>query len=481
MRPSIRILLVEDDEDDVIIARDYLSGIDTFTFEVVWEPRVANARLRVLQERFDMMLVDYHLGGENGLELVRFVHDLGIRIPAIILTGQNNLNVDIDASRSGASDYLVKSDLNSYLLERSIRYALSQHKIIRELDEQERKYRSLFERSIDPILLASTAFRLTDVNKSFSALFGYSEDEVKVMNLRQLFDDPADFERYQANLSETEPIKDFEAKLLTRNGEAKHCLLNCIYIPHPTKELCCFQCIVHDLTLHKKAENDMIIAERLSLTGRLARTIAHEVRNPLTNLSLALDQLRRELPRESESGILYTGIIERNANRIEQLVGEMLRSSKPRELNLQLVEVKDIINTAVRLAIDRINLNQIALKVNVGEDLPKVLVDHEKIEVALLNILINAIEAVPRETGVLVISTRHSANKITIAVADNGRGIAPEDVGKLFDPFFTGKPNGLGLGLTSARNILSSHCAEVDVESTLGAGTTFNVHFYLPS
>lgn len=480
MKPTVRVLLVEDDEDDVIIAQEYLSRIETFAFDVVWEPSIAEARSKVLSNVYDIFLVDYHLGGENGLDLVRFLHDRGILTPSIILTGQNNLNIDIDASRSGAADYLVKSELNSSLLERSIRYALSQSKIIRELDEKEKKYRSLFERSIDPILLATRTLELTDVNDSFVKMFGYEAAEVRGKNLKMLFASDDDFERYCCSLSETEQIKDFEVKLTTRTGEVKECLLNCVYIPHPSEELCCFQCIVHDLTMRKQAEKDLLIAERLSLTGKLARTIAHEVRNPLTNLSLALDQLRRELPDDNESGKLYGDIIERNANRIEQLVGEMLRSSKPKELNLELTPIPDILNDTIRLAIDRIKLNQLKLEVEIEDNLPKVLVDRDKIQVALLNIIINATEAMPPESGVLRITASCAERVITISISDNGKGIEQEDIGKLFDPFFTGKQSGMGLGLTSTKNILNSHCAKVDVESKVGSGTTFHVRFQLP-
>jgi PAS domain S-box-containing protein len=480
MKPTIKVLLVEDDEDDVILAKEYLSGIDTFDFDVLWEPSTVSARRRAVAETFDLYLIDYHLGGENGLELVRFLHDNKILAPAIILTGQNSLNVDIDASRSGASDYLVKDSLTSSLLERSIRYALSQAKIIRELDEKERKYRSLFERSIDPILLATRGLKLTDANDAFVKMFDYTTSEIYGMSLQSLFNDPNEFIRYKASLSETELIKDFEVLLVTRSGETKETLLNCVYIPHPTSELCCFQCIVHDLTMRKQAEKDLLIAERLSLTGKLARTIAHEVRNPLTNLSLALDQLRRELPDNSESGTLYADIIERNSNRIEQLVGEMLKSSKPRELNLQLSTVAGIVDETLKLAIDRLNLNQVKLQVEVEPDLPKILVDPEKIQIALLNVIVNATEAMTMEKGKLLIRATRKAEMITVSVEDNGKGIAREDLGKLFDPFFTAKQSGMGLGLTSTKNILNSHCALIDVESEPGKGTTVNIRFKLP-
>ncbi|HTJ52975.1 MAG TPA: ATP-binding protein, partial [Cyclobacteriaceae bacterium] len=257
------------------------------------------------------------------------------------------------------------------------------------------------------------------------------------------------------------------------------CLINCVFIPDQSSEFCCYQGIVHDLSLRKQAEHDMLIAERLSLTGQIARTIAHEVRNPLTNLNLALDQLRGEMPSDNDSAKLYSDIIERNANRIEQLVGEMLNSSRPKELHLELNSVTQIIDDTIDLAIDRIRLNQIELKTNYPDDLPRILSDKDKIQVALLNIIINAIEAMEAGKGLLIIDGHVDNNILTITIEDNGKGISKTDLEKLFDPFFTGKKTGMGLGLTSTKNILNSHSAQVEVKSELNKGTTFSIHFKL--
>ncbi len=288
---KIKVLLIEDDEDDVLLIREYLAEVKNFDFEVSWEPDSLLARKRMLEGGHDIFLIDYRLGSENGLDLIKFIQDKGVLTPAIILTGQGDLKVDIDASSYGASDYLVKTELNPSMLERSIRYALSQSKIVRELDEKEKKYRTLFERSIDPIFLATDKLMLMDVNNSFLRFSGYSNVEGASMTINSIFAHVEDYDYFRKTLKEKEQIRDFEVFLVTKSGEKKACLLNCVFIPDQVSEFCCYQGIIHDLTLRKQAENDMLIAERLSLTGKIARTIAHEVRNPLTNLNLALDQL----------------------------------------------------------------------------------------------------------------------------------------------------------------------------------------------
>lgn len=476
---KIKVLLIEDDEDDVLLIREYLAEVKNFDFEVSWEPDSLLARKRMLEGGHDIFLIDYRLGSENGLDLIKFIQDKGVLTPAIILTGQGDLKVDIDASSYGASDYLVKTELNPSMLERSIRYALSQFKIVRELDEKEKKYRTLFERSIDPIFLATDKLMLMDVNNSFLRFSGYSNVEGTSMTINSIFANVEDYDYFRKTLQEKEQIRDFEVFLVTKSGEKKACLLNCVFIPDQVSGFCCYQGIIHDLTLRKQAENDMLIAERLSLTGKIARTIAHEVRNPLTNLNLALDQLRSEIPTDNESAKLYGDIIERNANRIEQLVSEMLNSSKPRQLQLELTAVSEIMNDTISLAIDRIKLSQMQLLTNYQDDLPRILADKSKIQIAFLNILINAIEAMTPGKGVLKIDISISGKILTVAISDNGKGMSALDLGKMFDPFFTGKQSGMGLGLTSTKNILNSHSAQIEVKSELNKGTTFYINFKL--
>ena len=108
MKPVVKILLIEDDEDDALLTREYLEEIDTYKFVITWEPNLANAKKAMLEGGHDIFLVDYRLGSENGLELIEFTYRKGVLTPSIVLTGQGDLEIDLSASRMGASDYLVK-------------------------------------------------------------------------------------------------------------------------------------------------------------------------------------------------------------------------------------------------------------------------------------------------------------------------------------------------------------------------------------
>lgn len=478
--PLIKVLLIEDDEDDVLLAKEYLGESRYYRFEVDWESNPKAAREKMANKQYNVFLIDYRLGSENGLDLIKFAQDNGVLVPCILLTGQGDLKVDIDASRYGAADYLVKTELNADILERSIRYALSQASVIRELDEKEKKYRSLFERSIDPIFLANEHLQLIDVNGSFMKYFSYTLPQAFELTVRDLFENESDYRYVYNTLTEIEQIRDYEVSMINKFGERKMVLLNCVFIPDQASDFCCYQGIIHDLTLRKKAEKDMLLAERLSMTGKIARTIAHEVRNPLTNLTLALDQLNDEITDKNDSVKLYSDIIQRNANRIEELIGEMLSSSRPRELDLELVPLEVIVEETLAMANDRINLNQIKLEKNIQTGLPRLLGDKEKLKIALLNIVINAIEAMPPGKGVLKVDLRLVDGVAVICVSDNGKGIEIDDLEKLFDPFYTNKEGGMGLGLTSTKNILNSHSATIEVKSKVNEGTTFCVYFKLP-
>lgn len=478
-RQKVNILLVEDDEDDVFLTRGYLSESNYFQFSVTWESSIDEAKKKILTKQYQVCLVDYRLGGSTGLDLIQFVKQNNLHMPVILLTGQGDQQVDLEAMRFGASDYLLKGELNAQTLERSIRYALTHAEAIKELDDKERRYRSLFERSIDPIFLANDDFQFIDANASMLGLFNCTHEEILNINLKNFFFSEHAFNDFKDTVGQNGQVKDFEAVLKNSQGQKFICLINCVFIHDLSSISCCYQGIIHDLTMRKKAERELLMAEKLLMTGKIARTIAHEVRNPLTNLNLALEQLKDEMP-GSKSTELYTGIISRNANRIEQLISEMLNSSRPKELHLELVPLEELIEDTITLVMDRINLNQMQLLREIERGLPKVLLDKEKIKIALLNILINAIEAMRPGEGILTIKAEHADRKVLVSIMDNGVGIPEEELDKMFDPFYTGKQGGMGLGLTSTQSILNSHNAGIDVNSKVGQGTTFRILFNLP-
>lgn len=218
--------------------------------------------------------------------------------------------------------------------------------------------------------------------------------------------------------------------------------------------------------------------EKFAASGRIARTIAHEVRNPLTNISLASEQLK-ETGTQTEETELLLGMIGRSVNRINQLVSDLLNSTRIEQLEYSPVNINQLLNEALELAQDRIELNHIKIEKYYDKGLSEILVDKEKIKLAFLNIIVNAIEAMKNDSGILEIRTFKQGDKYVIEFKDNGAGIDDETMQKLFEPYFTSKIKGNGLGLTHTQNIIINHKGSINVRSKTGQGSTFIVNLSL--
>ncbi|MFC5411593.1 PAS domain S-box protein [Larkinella bovis] len=474
----IRVLLVEDDEDDFVLTKSLISTRDNANIRLDWISDFDSALKQIYRNAYDVYLVDYRLGERTGIELIQEAFAAGFQTPMILLTGQDDLEVDYSALKLGAADYLVKGRIDAQLLGRSIRYALRQAQVMGELAEKENRYRSLFERSIDAIFITDRNFEFQEINPSLENLTGYSKEELRQLAVRDLFDKSEVYDQLLQQIKGPVHVKDTEVVLVSKNRKKIDCLLSVVAIPDKDGNTNWYQAIVRDVTQQKKAQRDLLIAEKLSMTGQIARSIAHEVRNPLTNLHLALEQLKEDLPPDDPGLALYINIIRRNAERIGQLITEMLNSSKPRDLELRPYNLNDAVRETLHLVHDRLQLKGMKLITDFTTEDSSVPLDKEQFKTALLNILINAVEAMKEMTGVLTVKTLPvSERAIMVCVEDNGSGISEENRQRLFDPFFTGKQGGMGLGLTTTQNIINSHRGSIEVESQEGVGTTFRLLF----
>lgn len=217
--------------------------------------------------------------------------------------------------------------------------------------------------------------------------------------------------------------------------------------------------------------------EKFSVTGRISRTIAHEVRNPLTNINLAAEHLRLEIPPTAETDLLLE-MITRNGNRINQLISDLLNTTKLTQLNYSKVSLNDLLDESLQFAQDRLELKGIKVIKTYTRDLCDISADIEKLKIAFLNIIVNAIEAMEPNKGILKIKTENKDNRCVAVIADNGKGISKEHLSKLFEPYFTTKENGTGLGLSHTQNIIINHKASITPESEVGKGTSFTISLH---
>ena len=219
--------------------------------------------------------------------------------------------------------------------------------------------------------------------------------------------------------------------------------------------------------------------EKFSLTGRISRTIAHEVRNPLTNINLAVEHLKSITENLDEAGMLLE-MITRNSKRINQLISDLLNSTRTAEMTMEKTSINSLLDRSLEFAQDRVELKKINVVKNYASDICAVLVDKEKIYIAFLNIIVNAIEAMD-QNGTLYLTTEDFKDRCVVKITDTGKGMSKGDVSKVFEPFFTTKENGNGLGLTNTQNIILGHKANISADSELGKGTTFTISFnYAP-
>ena len=468
---SYKILIVDDDEDDFFITNQYIKNIRNCNFTVEWRYDYKRAMQDVCEKKYDLYLVDYYLGAKTGLDFIKEAFDNKCEEPIIILTGRGAPELDAEVMHAGAVDYLIKGEMDTEKLDRCIRHVIEKSISVRNLKSNERKFRHIFERSKDAVFLMSFSDMLfTDVNEATNKLFGYSSEEMKTISIFDLLTKEQDKKWIKSQLL-NEEVHDKEMEMRTKDNE----LLCCVISLSKEKDINgndFLQGIVHDITELKKAEKNNVRLEKLGMAERLVRTLAHEVRNPLNNINLSLEQLTEE--KQSDDAGLYLEIITRNSKRIETLITELLGASRP-EILLQQNDLKEILEESLDAAADRIILRHIKLKTNFPEKKLKIHADKEKLKIAFLNIIINAVEAM-EDNGTLSLDLKETDTGYNVLITDDGCGISEENLSRLFEPYFTAKKNGLGLGLAATMNILQSHKASVEVDSTLNVGTTFNIN-----
>jgi signal transduction histidine kinase len=222
-----------------------------------------------------------------------------------------------------------------------------------------------------------------------------------------------------------------------------------------------------------KTRETLIEAERLSLKGELAHTLAHEVRNPLANIQLTLDIIKEEITSHPEAQKAITPMLEiisRNRDRINIIIKDLFKASK--EGSFTELYAKGIVEEALGLASDRIFLKEIKIEKHLEPDCI-IWGIKEKLVIAILNIIVNAIEAMEAKNGILSLSLTKQGQTVVIKIKDNGIGIPQSEIEKIFEPYFSKKKSGLGIGLANVKQILEAHKAQLEIESRQGEGTTF--------
>ena len=207
----------------------------------------------------------------------------------------------------------------------------------------------------------------------------------------------------------------------------------------------------------------------------LVSVLAHELRNPLTNILLTIHLLESKILDDNDR--VYMDIIKRSSGKINDLINDLLKGQKKDEIQTEKHSIHQLLDEVIELTRDKLFLKNIIVKKNYAPYDLKVKMDRPKIKIALTNIIINAIDAMGSKNGELRLGTKIIKGKCAVSIHDNGSGISKENLPLIFDPYFTNKQNGAGVGLTATKDILQSNKVGVRVESLIGHGTRFILLF----
>ena len=236
--------------------------------------------------------------------------------------------------------------------------------------------------------------------------------------------------------------------------------------------------ILRDVTETRQRAASAIESEKLSAITLLAASVAHEIGNPLNSLNIHLQLMERELKKLPAAQGERLGEDLRVARdeiaRLDQIINQFLHAIRPSQPELQPTYVNEVVAETLTLMERELGDRDILVERELAAGLPRILLDRAQLKQAFYNIIKNALQAM-RSGGILRIRTEADDTHVSISFVDSGHGIAPEQIGQLFEPYFTTKQNGTGLGLMIVQRIVREHGGTIEVESDKGHGTTFRI------
>jgi PAS domain S-box-containing protein len=525
----VNILLLEDDPAHAeAVQRAFLdSGMKTVV-QVAWT--LWEYKALAAAQPPDIAIVDLDLPDGNAVHVLTSPPEAG-PFPILIMTGHGDERVAVAAMKAGAMDYVEKSSEAFTALPHTVERSLREWNLLharKRAEETLRRTEENYRRSLDDsplgVRVVTAAGETIYANRELLDFYGYdSVEELNKIPLQERYT-PQSYAEFKLRREAREQGKfgprEYEIAIVRKNGKIRHLqVFRKEVFWNDEKQ---FQTLYRDVTEEKKRgeaikqfeatikgqemlldqqsssveelidrltrsradlgasyealktnKDDLVRSEKLAFTGRIAASIAHEIRNPLTNILLSLRQLKKDDKIKPE-GLNYAEIMERNSNRIEYLITELLNCARPIKLNLQPWNVHRILKDVLTVHKVRLKTQKIKVIKNLTSHPPSLLVDKEYLGRVFLNLVANAIEAMG-SGGVLSIATKKEKSTFVIKVQDTGRGIPEKNLIKIFDPFFSTKKQGAGLGLTTCQNIVTSHGGQIEVESAWGKGSVFTV------
>ena len=234
--------------------------------------------------------------------------------------------------------------------------------------------------------------------------------------------------------------------------------------------------LIRDVTNIRKMEKEVARSRHLTSIGSLAAGVAHEIRNPLSSIKGFAVYFKERLSGNKEDEETADVMIA-ETERLNRVISQLIEFARPLELKKEKVQFVELVQHTIKLIAADAQKNKISVETNAKADLPMVEVDPDKIKQVLLNIFLNCLAAL-KDGGKLTIELAQKADNLTVIISDNGAGIKKLDLPRIYDPYFTSKPAGTGLGLAVVQKIMEAHSGRISVESEVGLGT--KVYLFFP-
>jgi two-component system cell cycle sensor histidine kinase/response regulator CckA len=407
------------------------------------------------------------------------------------------------AQRKGAEEALEKArrDLEIRVEERTAELTAANMLLKQEIAERkgaeealrdsEKRYRTLFEDSRDAIYITTREGAFIDVNQAALELLGYTREEMAKLNAKEIYVDSEQRARFQREIEEKGSVRDYEVKIRKKDSREMDCLVTSSVRRGRDGRILLYQGIIRDITERKRLEAQLQQALKMEAIGTLAGGIAHDFNNLLMGIQGNVSLMYMDM---NSAHAHYERLrrIEKQVQSGTRLTSHLLGYARKGRYEVKPVDLKQLVEETLD-AFGRTR-KEIAIHRELADDLFAVEADVGQIEQVLLNLCVNAADAMPGggELILRAINTTHHemkgklynpkpGNYVLLTVTDTGTGMARKIVDRIFDPFFTTKERGrgTGLGLASAYGIIKGHGGYIDVDSTEGEGTTFRI--YLPA
>ena len=346
------------------------------------------------------------------------------------------------------------------------------------LQKQLSWYKSFFDNATDAVFVVQPeTWCVLDANDYAAVLLGLPKSQLLGTALPQ-------FRRIFKLLHKTSsPIVLSELSLDTPQNQSLMVEVSARFVEYEGQKL--IQAIARDVSEQHALTDKLVQADKLVLLGQLSAGVAHEIRNPLAAVNLNLQVLQRKTDKDSPD-FEYLRTALQGVERISRIVEVTLNFSRPAYPDIKGININQLVPTTLELVSSVLRRKELTIDLKLDENLPLVPADAKQLQQVLINLVTNAADSI-KTKGTITIETylekagKNAENEyIVISISDTGIGIPPEDLPKIFNPFFTRKADGTGLGLPITQRILHQHNGIIDVESTQGKGTTFYVKLPIP-